>query len=108
MTARMIDVADCADAGRFVGCLNADVVDTELCVRKRRPGDRFQPLGMSADKRLQDFMVDEKVPEEIRDSVPLVCVGGCIVWVVGWRIAEWGRIMPDADLVLRLDFKPVP
>ena len=107
VTARTTGVVDCVDAGRFVACLNADIVGTQLCVRRRRPGDRFRPLGMGADKKLQDFLVDVKVPEEIRDSVPLVCVGERIIWVVGWRIAEWGRVTPDTDLVLRLDFKPV-
>jgi len=33
----------------------------ELTVRRRRPGDRFQPLGMSNMKKLQDFMVDAKI-----------------------------------------------
>jgi len=100
------DAASCADTGRFVACLNADRIGSQLCVRKRRQGDRFQPLGMEAEKKLQDFMVDEKVPLEMRDYVPLVCAGERIAWVVGWRVAEWCRVGPDTRTVLRLDFRP--
>ena len=106
--ASTVDVADCRDTGRFVACLDAKRIGTGLCVRKRRPGDRFQPLGMGAEKKLQDFMVDEKVPAEIRDYVPLVCARDRVVWVVGWRVAEWGRVVSDTESVLRLDFQPVP
>jgi len=107
-TAALEDVGDCADPGRFVACLDAGLVGAPLLVRRRRPGDRFQPLGMGVEKKLQDFMVDEKVPAEIRDNVPLVCAGERIVWVVGWRVAEWTRVGPDTKQVLRLDFLPKP
>ncbi len=46
---------------------NAVVVDAgrlthELQVRSRRPGDRLQPLGMAGQKKVQDVLVDRKVP----------------------------------------------
>jgi tRNA(Ile)-lysidine synthase len=71
------------------------VVDAEaarnLRVRRRRPGDRFQPLGMQQEKKLQDFFVDEHVPRHGRDSVPLFVSDRGIAWVGGYRIAEWAR-----------------
>ena len=38
-----------------------------LVVRNRRPGDRFRPLGLGGQKKLQDFFVDRKVAREARD-----------------------------------------
>ena len=72
-------------------------------VRSRRAGDRFQPLGLSGHKKLQDFMVDSHVPREMRDATPLVVAGGRIAWVVGWRIAEWARVTETDDSVLELE-----
>ena len=66
-----------------------------LAVRTRLRGDRFQPLGMSGTKKLKDFMIDEKVPGSMRDSVPLIVTSRGIAWVVGWRIAEWAKVDDD-------------
>ena len=73
-------------------------------VRSRQAGDRFQPMGMSGHKKLQDFMVDSHIPREMRDATPLVMAGPGIAWVVGWRIAEWARVTEHDDLVLELSF----
>lgn len=79
-------------AENFTACMDYDSVGSELVVRQRRPGDRFQPLGMSGPKKLQDFMVDVKIPRSWRGRVPLVCSPQGIIWVVGWRIADWAKI----------------
>jgi tRNA(Ile)-lysidine synthase len=91
--------------------LDADAVPAPLAVRWRRPGDRFQPLGLAQPKRLQDFLVDAHVPRARRDTLPLVVAGpggDQIVWVVGVRIAEWARVRPDTRRILRLTFEPSP
>ena len=75
-----------------------------IVVRSRRPGDRFQPLGMSEAKKLQDLFVDAKVPRRDRDQVPLVCAPWGIAWVVGHRIAERAKITPASRRILRLRF----
>jgi tRNA(Ile)-lysidine synthase len=74
-----------------------------LAVRGRRPGDWFRPLGLGGHgKKLQDFLVDRKIPGEMRDSLPLVVDGdGRIVWVVGEAVAEDFRVTePSAGVLL--------
>ena len=77
-----------------------------MCVRARRPGDRFQPLGMDGSKKLQDYMVDSKIPESWRDRVPLLACDQGIAWVVGWRIAQWARVRDGDTNALELRFVP--
>ena len=92
----------------WVSFLNPAVAGTPLFVRSRRPGDRFQPLGMATPKRLQDFFVDERVPRAWRDRVPLVETERGIVWVAGRRPAEWARLPAGARRALRLELtRPV-
>ncbi len=74
-------------------------------VRTRAPADRFQPLGMSAEKKLSDFMIDAHIPRNLRDKIPLLESGGRIAWVVGWRIAEWAKATPDAGSCARVSFE---
>ena len=84
--------------------LNAGSLGERISVRSRRPGDRFQPLGMSNPKKLQDFMVDSKVPRSWRDRVPLVVAARGIAWVVGWRPAEWAKIRNDGEPAVQITF----
>lgn len=82
-----------------------DKVGKKLIVRRRRPGDRFQPLGMSQTKKLQDFMVDAKIPRSWRDRVPLVSSARQILWVVGWRMDDRVKVTEKTKKVLWLQFE---
>jgi tRNA(Ile)-lysidine synthase len=77
---------------------------TALSVRQRRPGDRFQPLGMSMPKKLYEFMVDAKIPRSWRDHIPIVCSPQQIIWVVGWRIDDRVKTTEASKEILRLEF----
>jgi tRNA(Ile)-lysidine synthase len=78
-------------------------VHLPLCVRSRRPGDRFTPLGGPGARKLQDFLVDRKVAREARDGVPLVVDGrDRIVWVVGQSVAEDFRVTDPSQGVILL------
>lgn len=91
-------------SAEYTKILDFDSVGADLWVRPRIPGDRFQPLGMSQSKKLQDFMVDEKIPRAWRDRVPLVVSPTGIVWVVGWRIADWAKVSGNSAELLELCF----
>jgi len=88
----------------LVAEFDLDKTGIELFVRRRQPGDRFQPLGMDMPKKLQDFMVDAKIPLSWRQYIPLVCSPQQIVWVVGWRIGDGVKVTEASREVLRLEF----
>lgn len=90
-----------AAKGAEVGVAAASVA-LPLGIRTRRPGDRFQPLGAPGARKLQDFLVDRKVPRAERDSLPLVVDGrDRIVWVVGHSVGEDFRVIdPSAGVLL--------
>ncbi len=87
-------------------CLDLARAGHRLTIRRRHPGDRFQPLGMAWPKKLNEFMIDNKVPRSWRDRVPLVCSPEHILWVVGWRIDERARVTGATGQVLRLEVVP--
>lgn len=68
--------------------LASGVAAEGLRVRSRRPGDRMRPLGLGGTKKLQDILVDAKVPREERDGVPVVVTDAGIAWVVGVCLDE--------------------
>lgn len=89
----------------FTACLDFAKTGDLLYVRPRRPGDRFQPLGMTEPKKLNEFMIDEKVPRSWRTRIPIVVSPAQIVWVVGRRIDERVKVTEKTSRVLKLEFK---
>jgi tRNA(Ile)-lysidine synthase len=74
-------------------------------LRTRRPGDRFQPLGMDGQTaKLADFLTNQKVPRAIRDRLPLLVGEVGILWVCGWRVAERARVQNVTAQVAVLRF----
>jgi tRNA(Ile)-lysidine synthase len=69
--------------------INLDRVVPPLLIRAPRPGDRFEPLGMSGKSMpLCDFLRGRKVALNERAHTPLLCDAEGIIWVVGHRIAD--------------------
>jgi tRNA(Ile)-lysidine synthase len=85
--------------------LDLERTGKRLTLRGRRTGDRFQPLGMAGkEKALTAFMIDAKIPQHIRDHVPLVATPHHIAWVAGWRVDERVKVTKETVEVLRLKF----
>lgn len=88
--------------------LDADAVDGPLIVRTWRPRDRFQPLGMSNEKKVHDYFVDAKVPRDDRGHIPLVFGPRHLLWIAGYRLDHRVRIVPTTRRVLALRIEPIP
>jgi tRNA(Ile)-lysidine synthase len=98
-----------ADVGRAESrvYLDADVAGDDLVVRAWRPGDRFRPLGMAHEKKLQDYFADAKVPRALRSHILLVLNRSHLLWVGGQRIDDRARLTPATRRVLTLQIEPL-
>jgi tRNA(Ile)-lysidine synthase len=86
--------------------VDADQIGSHLIVRYRRPGDRLHPLGAPGRKKVQDVLVDRKVPRDDRDTVPIVTTQkGDIVWVAGQVLADPFRVTPLTKSVVVLTLR---
>jgi tRNA(Ile)-lysidine synthase len=75
-------------------------------LRPRRPGDRFQPLGMGGQTvKLADFLTNQKVAHAVRDRLPLLVGVEGIAWVGGQRVDERARVRPATERVAHLRFE---
>lgn len=74
-----------------------DKISPFLTIRNRRPGDTFCPSGMGGrSKKLQDYLVNKKIPRRLRDRIPLLYSGADLIWVVGFRTDF--RFLPGPDM----------
>ena len=68
---------------------DADKVGSRVLVRYWRPGDRFQPIGLGVQVKLQDLFTNEKIPRPVRHQLVVAATAsGDLFWVEGLRIAE--------------------
>ncbi len=68
----------------------------------RKAGLKFQPLGMKEIMSLKEFFINEKIPREKREAIPLLSDGKDIFWVTGYRICEKAKITPYTKYILKL------
>ncbi|MGD0745797.1 MAG: tRNA lysidine(34) synthetase TilS, partial [Verrucomicrobiota bacterium] len=76
---------------RKPGCeyFDADKVGGQITLRRWRPGDRFQPIGMKSALKLQDWFVNQKIPRaRRRELIVAAAESGEVFWVEGLRIGE--------------------
>jgi len=104
---KLLDIGeiDSFGDGKTTAYINADKLDFPLLVRPRQNGDYFYPLGFGKKKKLQDYFVDEKIPRDERDAIPLLVNNGDVVWVAGHRIDERYRVDKTTRKVLQCNIK---
>jgi tRNA(Ile)-lysidine synthase len=86
---------------------DAERLHGPLTIRSRHPGDRVRPPGLNGTRKLQDELVDRRVPRQARDRVPLVTSqSGEIAWIVGLAVTEPFRATSSSSAVLFLKATP--
>ena len=68
-------------------------------LRFRRTGDYFTLPG-GGRKSLKAYMIDEKIPREERDRIPVLAEGSHVVWLVGYRISEYYKVTAQTKQIL--------
>ena len=90
-------------ASRTSVALDAGAIGHRIIVRTRRPGDRMRPSGLQGSQKIQDLMVNRKVPRDERDRVPVITTEtGQIAWGVGLAVGEEFAVQPHTTSVLLL------
>lgn len=109
-------IMDCEKAIKCYGTLDSlkensqiqlfciEKLNGEISIRNRREGDRIRPYRGSGEKKLKDFFIDQKIPREKRENMPLVAQGNKILWIVGMRTSEDFRTNDCKSRVLVLEW----
>jgi tRNA(Ile)-lysidine synthase len=79
-----------------------DKIKQPLIVRRRRPGDRFVPLGQSTEKKIGKFLTAQRIPHGIRRDVLVVTDREKIIWIWPVRISERAKINGQTRKILQL------
>jgi tRNA(Ile)-lysidine synthase len=82
--------------------LDLDCLEFPLQIRSWQEGDRFNPLGMQSEKKISDFLIDNKVPFALKKEVKVLVSGNKIAWILGMRIADWAKVSPATQKCLHI------
>lgn len=90
-------------APRWSAWLQASLLGQRLSIGARRPGERIAQLGLTGTRKVQDVLVDARIPAADRDQVPIVRVDRKVAWVAGVRLAGWAVAGPE-EHAIRITF----
>jgi len=78
-----------------------------LTLRHWRPGDRFQPLGFRRSSKIQNLLVNRKIPAERRRALVIGAdASGEVFWIEGLPPGERFKVTADTPRVLTLKWHP--
>ena len=83
--------------------LDAEKIQYPLVWRKWQAGDYFVPLGMRAEKKVSDFLIDLKIPFHHKADITVLESGAEIVWIVGYRINDRYKVTPETNRILVIE-----
>jgi len=79
-----------------------DKIKNTVLIRRRKSGDYIQINNQGNNKKLKQFFIDEKIPKDTRDSLPLIADGSHIMWIPGYRMSEAYKVEEGTKLILEI------
>ena len=90
---------------KYTKWFDYDKIKNSPCVRTRRQGDYLTVNSEGGRKKLNRIFIDEKIPAEMRDRLPVVAAGSEILWIPGGRMNEKYKITSTTGRVLELHYQ---
>lgn len=90
---------------QYTKLFDYDKIKKYPVVRTRQTGDYLTIRdgdGELHHKKLKDYMVTEKIPKSMRDSIPVLAEESHVLWLVGYRISESYKIDENTKRVLQV------
>lgn len=96
------------DRNRFVEYFDVARVSRPVMVRRRRPGDKFRPLGLPSEKKVGKFLTAAKASGPVRQQILIFDDGQKVIWVCPVRASEDTRVIDSTTRLLRLEVRVGP
>ena len=85
----------------MITSVSAEKLVFPLTLRNWQTGDLFYPLGMDHKQKLSDFFVQQKVPLNQKNRIPLLVNGNQeIIWIGGLRLDNRYKVQPGSKKVV--------
>ncbi|MCF6296372.1 MAG: tRNA lysidine(34) synthetase TilS [Flavobacteriaceae bacterium] len=91
-----------------ITCVDKDLLNFPLVVRKWEKGDYFYPIGMQGKKKLSKFFKDEKYSLLEKEKTWLLCtVQNEIIWIIEKRLDNRFKITDKTTQIFKIEIKNI-
>ena len=84
--------------------IDADKLPQDAKWRARQNGDVFTKFG-GGEKKLKDYLIDIKVPNSIRDQIPVLASGKEIYCVLGYEISDKVKVTENTKIAYVIKYE---
>ena len=85
-------ISDNDDNSNYTTRINSKEISLPLFVRNRESGDKMIIKNMKNNKKIKDIFIDSKLPQEKRDTQPIVVdSNGTIIWLPGLKKSKFDK-----------------
>ncbi len=79
-----------------------DIMKNNLTIRTRQSKDSIIIDKAGRKQKIKSYFINQKVPPEIREVLPLIADAGQIVWIVGYRMSSAYQITGQTHRILEI------
>ena len=87
---------------QYTKWLDYDKIRQNLVLRSRRKGDYLIVNTDGGKQKLKEYLINQKIPRDMRDQIPMLASGSEIWWVIGGRISETAKITRRTRWILEI------
>ncbi len=90
---------------KYTKWFDYDKIIESLVLRTRKPGD-YLTVNLEEDKKtIKEYMINEKIPKEMRDTIFLFADGSHVLWVIGYRISQHYKVTDQTKRILQIQIE---
>lgn len=85
--------------------IDSDKLPKDAIWRFRQEGDVFSPLGLGGTKKLKDYFIDKKIPQRMRNEIPVLASGSKILAVADIEIADDLKVTENTKKFYKINYE---
>ena len=85
--------------------VDAEKLPANAAWRFRQEGDTFAPLGLNGSKKLKEYFIDKKIPQRMRNEIPVLADGNKILAVADVEIADEIKVTPETKRFYKINYE---
>lgn len=94
-------------ADKYTKRFDYDKIKGLMTLRYRGPGDQIVIDEAGHEKKLSRYMIESKIPERLRDSIPILAAGSDVIWIIGYRDSCAYRIDAGTQRILEVTVETI-